>query len=365
MSAPMHVLYPPRLTTQVQRIAIAPITAPKEISEEFEQAMLAQQPSTPGGLQVVASTHLRTAAEVRLASFAPVAPDQAAVHAAHATGAQVVLIGEIVQQDLESATDAHAEAIQQLADQYTKKKRGLPPENLHRPERIAVAWRVLEVPSGRMIGSHTLAINRLDADRLYPDLQLVFPTGRERVLAAGARQSWQAVTPYLERESAVLALPWLQPGASQVRRGNGYALQGRWDLAENEWNAVARRYPFSNAAHHNLALAYAAREDFESAKAQLGEMNFVRSRTLQSETLMWLDQRHRWHTLALNAPPPAEGFAFPDPNAAATSANPGSPTADTGPVIHSLDELPPWVGVPFIKPPGWTWRQWLFQPWAL
>jgi hypothetical protein len=224
--------------------------------------------------------------------------------------------------------------------------------------RVAVAWRVFDVASGRVVGNQTLGIDRIDADQRYPDLQLLLPSARDRVIAASARETWQAVTPYLEKEDAELALPWLQPGASQIRRGNAYARIGRWDMAETEWTAVATRYPFSDAAKHNMALAQAAREDFSGAKETLGALGPLRSRELQSKTLVWLDRRHRWHHTALGLPPPPEGWAFPEPMPTSPDSTPKSTAPDP-------EDQPWWCAIPFTKPPGWTWQQWIFQPWAL
>lgn len=397
---------PVPIGSAAQCIAIAPIVASPSLAKDFENALLNERPTTQPNLQIVSSDSLLSSSPIRLASTAPLTSDLTAIHAARQAGANVLMIGEVVQDELGDSISAAANPatngnynflggagpIANLNPVGALKNIG--PESLRRPERLAVAWRVLDVQSGRILGGHTLSIDRMAADRQYPELQLAIPLGRERVLAASARQTWQAVTPYLEREDAVLALPWLQLGASRVRRGNAYARAGQWGTAEEHWSAVAERYPFSNAAHHNLALAYAAREDFTAAKAELGEMNFMRSRKLQSETLLWIDERHRWHTLATGEPPPPEGYAFPQPlrelaqveskqlpNAqgsndlgvvtasyeasAATSSAPSLPVVTELHTAKGIDDLPWWTAIPFTKPPGWTWRQWLFQPWAL
>lgn len=370
MTAPIAVLEQPRLpVSSVQRVAIARVVAPERLADDFERTLLEQRPSTRPDIEVVPSRQLMSEPVVRTASTAPVAPDTAAIQAARNVGADVLLLGEIVQDELGDSPqqdgDMSSEARAVLEG---RNPLDMPPANLRRPERIAVAWRVVDVPSGRTLGSQTLSIDRIEADRQFPDLVPFMPDGRERVLNAGARQSWQAVAPYVSREDVVLDLPWFQPGAAQVRRGNGYARQGRWDLAEAEWTAAATKYPFSNAAKHNLALAMAAREDFAGAKQQLGTMNMLRSRSLQAETLFWLDDHHRRYVKATDSPPPAEGFAFPepppDPNRSliVTDETSSGTTKSTAP---GPDELPLWTAIPFTKPPGWTWKQWLLQPWAL
>lgn len=359
MSAPMHVLHPSRLNLpQPSRVAFAPVVAPEPLAKQIEEALLAQHPAAPSGLQVVTAAELASASPVRLASTAPLTSDLTAVDAARQAGAELLLIGEVVRAELDEDAVTIDNLPPELNDYRSNEPLAAPPESARKPQRVAIAWRVFDVPSGRVIGNLTLGIDRIEADRKFPEMQLVIPEARQRVIAASARETWQAITPYLEKEDAEIALPWLQPGASQVRRGNAYARGGRWDLAEAEWTAVAARYPFSDAAKHNLAVAQAAREDFSGAKETLGTLGPLRSRELQSRTLVWLDQRHRWHQTALGLPPPPEGWAFPEP----LPPSQDSVAKSTAP---APEEQPWWCAIPFTKPPGWTWRQWIFQPWAL
>ena len=158
-----------------------------------------------------------------------------ALLAARHTQAELLLMGEVVQDELGESTTEGDRTQDEYARYKSTQMSAIGPPTLQRPERIAVAWRVFDVASGQQLGSQTLAINRFDTDREYPDLQFAFPDPRERVIAASARQTWQSVTPYLARENVDIALPWLQPGAAQIRRGNAYARIGRWDMAEAEW----------------------------------------------------------------------------------------------------------------------------------
>lgn len=359
MSAPMHVMHPARLNVPpAARVAFSPIVAKGDLSGDLQRALLAQLPQAQSQLQVLTAADLANASPVRLASTAPLTSDLTAIHAARQADADLLLMGEVVQDDLENV-DFTVDNLPPELDRFRSKRRLLlPPSTAQRPQRMAVAWRVFDVRSGRVLGSHTLAIDRYEADKNYPDLQVAFPQPRDRVIAASARQTWQSVTPYVEREQVVLALPWLQPGASQIRRGNGYARIGRWDLAETEWTNAAARNPFSNSAKHNLALAHAAREDFAGAKDTLAQLGPLRLQKQRSKTLVWLDERHRWQHAALGLPPPEGGWSFPD--AAVEAARPIAPSTAPSP-----EDAPWWTSIPFTKPPGWTWRQWLLQPWAL
>lgn len=357
MSAPMHVLHPSRLSVSgAKRIAFAPIAARESLALEIEQAIRAETPTMLGDFQLLTSKDLMEASPVRLASTAPLTGDLTALLAARHAQAELLLMGEVVQDELSVNVDEpHQPPEAARIDAMNMTLFG--PSNLKRPERVAVAWRVFDVASGRQVGSETLAIDRFVADREYPDLQTVFPMPRERVIAASARQTWQSVAPYVAKENVVISLPWLQPGASQIRRGNAYARMGRWDMAEQEWTIASSHHPWSNSAKLNLAIAQVAREEFEAGKTTLGTMGPLRLRKRQAETLVWIDQRHRWYHESLGLAPPENGWAFPEP-----SREPIATAPSTAP---SPSEAPWWTIIPFTKPPGWTWRQWICQPWAL
>ncbi len=216
MSAPIHVLQPSRLSVPAaQRIAFAPIAAREPLAAELEQAMLAQSPTIRGELQLLTAKDLLAASPVRMASTAPLTSDLTALMAARQAQAELLMMGEVVQDELTNANDQNDK---NLPPEVALSMLG--PSKLQRPERVAVAWRVFDVASGKQVGSQTLAIDRFVADREYPDLEYTHPIPRERVIAASARQTWQSVAPYLKKEDVVIALPWLQPGASQIRRGN-------------------------------------------------------------------------------------------------------------------------------------------------
>ncbi len=237
MSAPMHVLHPPRLAVPgATRIAFAPIAAKEALAGEFEQALRAQTPTIRGELQLLTAADLLAASPVRLASTAPLTGDMTALLAARQAQAELLLMGEVVQDDLGAAEHDEKYLPPEVAAYTPTKIPLLAPSAVQRPERVAVAWRVFDVASGAQVGSHTLAIDRIAADREYPDLQLIFPMPRERVIAASARQTWQAVTPYLAKEDAVIALP----GCSQEPARFVAAMRTR-ELAVGIWQKPSGR----------------------------------------------------------------------------------------------------------------------------
>src|SRR5690606_24603705 len=108
-------------------------------------------------------------------------------------------------------------------------------------------------------------------------------------IRATARESWKTVAPFIAKDSVRLAVPWLQPGSFTVRRGVRAARQGNWPLAQQHWQRSADGLWSHPAAHHNLALALAAREDYPAAKAELQKATGPLSLRLPPETLVWLD----------------------------------------------------------------------------
>jgi tetratricopeptide (TPR) repeat protein len=225
-----------------------------------------------------------------------------------------------------------------------------------RLESLAVHWVVTDVPSGLKIKEQTIAIDREQAEKKFPDLKMHTPGGDGRVLMASARQSWALVAPTNEPVDALLDLPWFAPGSSQIRKGNGYAKQGRWDLAEVEWQEAASLHPHNTAAWTNLSLAAVAKEDFPLARDRLKHANSLLPGDSTFSTLIWIEQRQRDYHQSLNLPPPESGWTLADaPKATHPHEVPPTPPRD-------LKEMPWWTAIPFIPPPGWTWKQWWTQP---
>jgi tetratricopeptide (TPR) repeat protein len=95
-------------------------------------------------------------------------------------------------------------------------------------------------------------------------------------------------------------------------KGNGYARQGRWDLAEKEWQAAADQHPTNAAAWHNLAISAVAREDFELARSRLKHAdNIARGRTTD-KTERWLETQERNYKTIMGLPEPQGGWRYSD-----------------------------------------------------
>jgi hypothetical protein len=321
------------------QIAIIPIAGNTDIAARVEDALVMQRPEASADLQLIASKQLVQHSPIRLVSTAALQNDVTAIQAARQTSANLLLEGEILNAKL-----VDPEARPPVTDDK------LPPN-----EQLLISWRVIDVETTKTVANHVVSIDTRRADKDYPEMLLTHPDPTDRLVAASARDSWKVLAPSVGRDKVSLMIPWLQLGAFQVRQGIVHCHAGRWDLAEQKFAWAARWNPLSVAAHHNLAIAQAAREDFPAAKEQLSNVSWPLSTRLPAESRFWLDQRDRQYRAAHGLGKPEQGWLLPDP------VVPEVLTAEP----TSIEELPWWTAIPFAKPPGWTWRAWLSQPLVL
>ncbi len=340
-TVPIYVWQPASFQCpQGARIAIAPIAGNPTVASRIEDALILERPVGRADLQLIASKHLFELSPIRLVSTASLQNDATAIQAAKNASANLLLEGEVLAAKL-VAPEARPPQTE-----------GSPPPN----EQLLISWRVIDVESSKSVTNHIVSIDTRRADKEYPEMLLTHPDATERLIAASARDSWKGVAPSIARDEVRLMVPWLQIGAMQVRYGIVDCHKGRWDLAEERFARAARWNPLNVAAHHNLAIAQAAREDFSAAKEQLSSVSWPLSTRLPAESRFWLDQRDRQYRAAHAMGAPEEGWLIPNPTEAEVLP-PAKPT--------NIEDLPWWTAIPFAKPPGWTWRAWLTQPWVL
>ena len=350
-TVPIHVWKPAEVPTlSSARVALAPVAGDPELAHLIEQQLLAQRPAAKANVSLFTADQLADRSPVRLASTAALTSDLVSIQAARSVGADIVLQGEILSANLEAEALAQPPVESKNMNEafFQRRQKKKPKE-----ESLMLSWRVIDVATSRTLGAKSFTLYTKQASKEYPDLAMVNQDDTTLLVAASARETWKAISPIVSRERIRLAKPWLQPGAWRVRRGIAAAKRGQWQTAEEHWQAAVQWFPFCAPAHHNLAIAYAAQEDFAAAKKQLGRATGLFAIRLPGETLFWLDKHHRQYHAAHGLPKPENGWAFPDP-----------PTATN---IHleppvDLDELPWWTAIPLAKPPHWTWRNWLTQP---
>lgn len=358
----MHVWLPSQAPVPITgRVAIGPISGDAELATALQRALLVQRPAIRSDLAILTPEQLLESSAVRLASTAALSNDVVSIAAARQAGADVLLQGVILDADIDLLSEINPVAAKSNApvdwnQAYFRKKEAS--ETKH--EKIVLSWRVIDVPTGKTIGSSVFNLATKQAIEQYPDLELAEHDQTQMLIAASARESWKTVAPYVAKDHVSLASPWLLPGSFTVRRGVNAARKGNWELAQQHWQRAGDFWWYCPAAHHNLALANAAHEDFPAAKAELQKAAGPFSIRLPPKTLVWLDQQHRRHNAALGLGTPAEGWAFPDPKPALDSE------ATTRPLeVADVATLPWWTALPLAKPPGWTWKGWLTQPWVL
>ncbi len=351
LTAPIHSWQPAQVTSPPgARIALTPIAGNRELARRIEESLLAQRPVARADLAMITAEQLAQSSPIRLVSTASLTSDLTAIHAARAAGADILLQGEILAADVELAEEPPADQSTNMNELFFQRR--------EEPEltgaSLLLSWRVIDVETAQTLGAQSFTLRSQDAAKQYPDLAIATDDETAMLISASARETWKSLSPYVVKERVRLAVPWLQLGAWRVRRGVAAARRGQWELAEGYWSRAADLFPFSAAAHHNLAVAMAAREDFSGAKRQLQRATGPLAFGLPTETLFWLEQHHRRYQAAHGLGKPSEGWAFPDPSEL-------RPVQSVDPI--NLDDLPWWTALPLAKPAGWTWQAWLTQPW--
>ena len=376
MSAPVYVWKsPPMNHGGVMTIAVGPIGGDLPVAEKLDQAMIASRPQSMPQLAVLYPDQLARSGGIQLVAYDGQPSEMATLGAARRVGANYVLSGHVVQHQLEQTDEKGAS--KQTWYRFLKR----PPP----PERMTVRWSLYETATGKRVLEQNVEMNRTDAEKTYPDLAFQ-PTGDLKVIAACARKSWEMIVPTTYATDASLALPWFSLGSTQVRKGNAYAKLGRWEDAEREWQEAADQHPWNTAAWTNLSIAAVAHEDFELASSRLKHANttfWPGDET--SKTKAWIEKHQREYEASFNPnnAPPARYYPNGAPRPTIfqpfprnpSNTPPGNPALLNGAEDNaanqvsvsntkpkSLDEQPWYTVLPFIPPPGWSWKQWWSQP---
>ncbi len=352
MTAPMHVWKRPILTSGGPvRVAVAPIEGEPQIAERLQLAIETTKPQSMPQLSVLFPSQLEQISEIQLAAYDGQPSTMAALSAARRGEANYLMMGNIL---------AHHLELQEIEGT----SQPVPQSNKRDPDSLTVQWMVIDVSTGQRVGEHTITMNQKEAEKNFPDLAFV-GNADAKIIAASARRSWELVVPTTHVDEVVIDLPWFSPGSTSVRKGNGYARQGRWDLAEREWQEAADMHNWNTAAWTNLAFAAVAHEDFQLARDRLRHADTqLWPGDETKKELQWIEGKQREYHAAFELPPPSDGWSIPDPpTAPPNSQNPTTlPTPASQP--KSLDDQPWYTAIPFIPPPGWSWSQWWSQPWV-
>ncbi len=353
--APIHVWQPGVIDVpRNSKLAIASLPGNAAIASRVSEQLLAQRPAAKSDVRVFSAEQLAARSPIRLASTASLSSDLTASKAAKAVGADLLLHGEIISAKFEPDDSSVSPESQNMNEVFFQRMKASS-DSEDKDEMLLVSWRVMDVDTGETLGSHMSTLTTAEAKKKYPDLAVLYENDSDTLIAATAREAWQALAPVVNKEKVELANSWLQPGFFGVRLGVRAAKKGDWERAEKHWRRVTSWFPWSGPAQHNLSVAMAARENFSEAKERLQKATGVFAWNLPDETLFWLDQKHRQFNSAHGLPDPAIGWAFPD-----RTASNAEPLMDAPPV--DLEALPWWTAIPLTKPPHWSWQAWLRQP---
>lgn len=357
LTVPMYVWAKPKtLHSPHFAVAIGNLEGKADTTRDFCELFLQQRPQNQERLAVYTPQDLVDSNPVVLASTAPTVTSQGeigAMQAARKRGTDFLLMGEVIRDELtlEVANSGLPPEVHAAISSQT----GTAPITVRRPEHLTIAWRALDTVTGERVATFTTIMDRNLADQTYPELVWEYPDPRKRVLAANARETWKSIGPHVTKDRADLAVSWGWPGADKIRKGVVLAKNSRWLEAEQEWQAVVEQHPTHHRAWHNLALAAVAREDFSTAKSHIRKALELSDNRQYQKTFQWIELRQRDYHLAFNVPPPAEGWAFPEPEKTHALE-----VESVRPI--DLDSEPWYRVIPGIKPPEWTWYAWLTQP---
>lgn len=357
LSVPMYVWSQPKaIHTPNYAVSIGNLEGSPETVTDYYEAFLAQRPQVQERLAVLVPDDLIERSEVTLASTSPSSPslgELGAMQAARKKGSDFLLMGEIIRDELtieKPVSNLPAEVQAAINAQS-----GAAPITVRRPEHLTIAWRAIDTVTGERIATFTTIVDRNTTDQTYPELVWEYPDPRKRVIAASARETWKSIGPHVVKDRTSLAVSWVWPGSDKIRKGVVLAKNSRWLEAEQEWLEVVTEHPTHHRAWHNLALAAAAREDFDASKRHIRRALELSDNRHYQKTFQWIELRQRDYHQAFDLPPPVEGWAFPEPPAASSLS-----VETVRPV--DLDSEPWYRVIPGIKPPEWSWYAWLTQP---
>lgn len=272
----------------------------RSAAKSLETSIISTIPRPNPMLLAVTPDQLATASQIQLVSFDDQPNETAAVGAARNTNADFMLQANVVFAQLTPP--------EQEPRSFFDKLFGMQDDEMH----LTVHWTVVDVHTGARVLEKTIDTTESDVKKAIKAAGNQLQMEQSSLVSLAAYRGWQLVSPQLKPDDVILDLPWFWLGSSQVRRGNGYARQGRWDLAEREWQTAADQHPTNAAAWHNLAISAVAKEDFALARSRLRHAdNIARGRSTY-KTDKWLEEQQRHYHAIMGFPPPEGGWKFID-----------------------------------------------------
>ncbi|MEM8671469.1 MAG: hypothetical protein AAGG48_28375 [Planctomycetota bacterium] len=281
----MHVWQPPQLESTVgKRVVVSAVSGPDDISQPLKEQLIASAPSDAGrAVSIIDAAKLPRNETIQLVSAVDVeSNDLATASLSRSAGADYVLRGEVL---------PHRGATGEV--------------DVEMPLRVS--WRLLSLHGEGSASGMPIVVDQESLLDRYPDLGFV-PNPNDQLVTGAVRDTFRLLSPWIDRQTVTLSIPYGLPGSRDVRRGIAAARGGRWGEAESIWTSVRVRHPTNVSALHNLALAAAAAQDFSRAK-QLARRSIRLSPTsLHKKTLVWIELMQRDYHEAFGLPDPPEGW---------------------------------------------------------
>ena len=275
---------PPEIhQTAGKTVAVSRITGAGQTAAAIQQAFMSFRPEVNDRLpRLLAQADLQRYSTIQLVAANEAEPsDMALMHAARTQRVDYLLSGEVLE------------------------GRGA----IGSADALSISWRLIDVENNQVLGGRPVTVTGEVLGKTYPDLA-ASPDRRSALIEAVARESWRLLSPHLRPYQVELAEPKWTPGAKQVRAGNQFAKQGNWFAAEQIWWQVIQKHPRQYAAMHNLALAFAAKQDFVNAKRMAQQALRHHDNDLHRRTTVWIELRQMDYVKAFGLSPPAEGWLF-------------------------------------------------------
>ncbi len=142
-------------------------------------------------------------------------------------------------------------------------------QTLTREASVSLAIKLIDVRTGQLKGarqfSHAFNGKRVNGNGELPGREAILT----KLLRECAQDTERMIAPHYRQQEIALARTYYGKGMGQIREGNKLAAKGKWQEAEQQWQAAVRENPQSHVAHYNLALAAEVRQDYPAAQEHL------------------------------------------------------------------------------------------------
>lgn len=277
----------------IQRLAVLDFRGAGDSAQHARSELVARLWES-GFYSLADPTELSGVVQASAASAEGPAGIDAAVEAGRRLGVDAILLGEVTRERPEHGSPGKNSRGDLPHDRgFGRRDPAAPPggaglsDYLRSGREVAmrVSLKLVDVRTGQ-VRAERQAFYRAGADVHNGQSSLPSEeTATAELTQRWAREMVDLLTPHLIPFEVELAAPRIGKAAAEIRRGNGYAIKGKWDKAAAFYEAALALDPKSHAAMYNLALAHAARFDYSRALGLLQEAIRLHPNTTYREAL--------------------------------------------------------------------------------